>query len=133
MNIYNYLGQNSSRMSKYITGIGGLFFRSKDSKALAIWYEKYFGINAVETNIIWNQQAGPTVFAPFKNDTDYFGNNAQQFMVNFRVTNLNDFLKELEAGGVRIDEKRQNESYGKFAWVYDPEGNKIELWEPAGE
>lgn len=112
-----------------VTGIGGLFFRSKDPKATAAWYEQHFGITAVGAEP-WVQQEGPTVFAPFKQDTNYFGNKEQQFMINLRVTDLDALLKELEAAGVRIDENKQNESYGKFAWVYDPEGNKIELWQP---
>jgi catechol 2,3-dioxygenase-like lactoylglutathione lyase family enzyme len=117
-------------MTKLVTGIGGLFFRAKDSKALALWYEKHFGIGTVEQGG-WQQQAGPTVFAPFKEDTTYFGNPSQQFMLNLRVSDLDKLLEELKAAGVRIDPKSDDESYGKFAWVYDPEGNKIELWEPS--
>lgn len=113
-----------------VTGIGGLFFRAKDPDTLAAWYEKHFSINSVQNYIPWNQKEGPTVFAPFKKDTEYFGNKDQQFMLNLRVTDLDELLNELKAGGVRIDEKRQDEPYGRFAWVYDPEGNKIELWQP---
>ena len=97
------------------------------------WYEKHFGINSMKTGHIWEQEGGPTVFSPFKQDTDYFGSSGQMFMFNFRVKNMEVILEKLKADGVRIDEKRQEESYGKFAWVYDPEGNKIELWEPAEE
>lgn len=117
-------------MATRITGIGGIFFRSKNQEALADWYEKHFGINSMKTGYIWNQEAGPTVFSPFAQNTDYFANENQQFMLNFRVTNLDELLAELKTEGVVIDEKRMDESYGKFAWVYDPEGNKIELWEP---
>jgi predicted enzyme related to lactoylglutathione lyase len=112
-----------------ITGFGGFFFRSKDHKALAQWYEKILGVNGMA----WQQEAGPTVFAPFKQDTAYFGNDEQQFMLNFRVEGLDEFLEKLKAEDVRIDDNRMEESYGKFAWIYDPEGNKIELWEPAAE
>jgi predicted enzyme related to lactoylglutathione lyase len=112
-------------MEKLVTGIGGIFFRSKDHKALAQWYEKYFGIT-----MPWQQEAGPTAFAPSKADTDYFGSMEQQFMLNFRVSDLDKFLAQLKTAGVKIDEKTMDESYGKFAWVYDPEGNKIELWQP---
>ena len=115
-----------------ITGIGGLFFRSQDSTALSQWYEKYLGIHSVGSGKIWEQEQGPTVFAPFKADTKYFSEN-QQFMVNFRVEGLEEFLEMLKADGVRTDEKRDEASFGKFAWVYDPEGNKIELWEPTPE
>ncbi|WP_214225747.1 VOC family protein [Pedobacter sp. B4-66] len=117
-------------MTKRITGIGGIFFRSKNQEVLADWYEKHFGINSMKTGYIWNQDAGPTVFSPFPQNTDYFANDNQQFMLNFRVSNLDELLAELNAEGVVIDEKKMEESYGKFAWVYDPEGNKIELWEP---
>lgn len=112
-----------------VTGIGGFFFRAKDSKALAQWYKKHLDINSSETGYIWNQEAGPTVFSPFKEDTTYFGDN-QQFMLNFRVEDLDGLMEKLVADGVKADENRMNESYGKFAWIYDPEGNKIELWEP---
>ena len=115
---------------KNVTGFGGFFFRSKDPKALAAWYQQHLGINNGSAGDLWIQQEGPTVFSPFKQDTGYFGDSGQQFMLNFRVTDLDALLKELETGGVRIDENKQNESYGKFAWIYDPEGNKIELWQP---
>ncbi len=101
-------------MEKLVSGIGGIFFRSKDNKALAQWYEKYFGIA-----MPWEQEKGTTAFAPFKADTDYFGRMDQQFMINFRVTDMEKMLTQLKEGGVKIDEKRMNESYGKFAWVYD--------------
>ncbi len=120
-------------MSRFVTGIGGFFFRSSNHKELAKWYDQHFGINSAETGYIWPQDAGPTVFSPFKQDTDYFGKKEQQFMLNFRVNDLDGFLKKLKEAGVKIDEKRQDEGYGKFAWVYDPDGNKIELWEPVTE
>ena len=120
-------------MEKLVTGIGGIFFRSQDDKALALWYEKHFGITNVQTYESWQQEAGPTVFAPFKATTDYFGSMQQQFMINFRVRDLAALLGQLKAAGVRIDEKTMQDSFGKFAWVYDPEGTKIELWEPAEE
>ncbi len=79
---------------------------------------------------MWTQEAGATVFAPFARNTDYFGRDEQQFMVNLRVRDLDGLLERLAAAGVSIDNERQDEEYGRFAWVYDPEGNKIELWEP---
>lgn len=120
-------------MATRITGIGGLFFRSRSPESLGAWYDKHFGINSMSTGYIWNQEAGPTVFSPFADNTDYFGNSGQQFMLNFRVRDLEGLLVELRAENVAIDEKRMDEGYGKFAWVYDPEGNKIELWEPSQE
>jgi glyoxylase I family protein len=117
-------------MKHHVQGIGGVFFRAKDHKALSKWYTDYFGIPDSQSETMWQTEAGTTVFAPFKNDSKYFP-SGQSFMVNFRVHDLDAFLKKLEAAGLRIDPERMSESYGKFAWVYDPEGNKIELWEPA--
>lgn len=114
-----------------ITGIGGVLFRTKDPAALSKWYDDNFGITAMsETNPEpWQQTAGPTVFQPFPTDSDYYPAH-QQVMFNFRVTDLDLMLDQLKAAGVKIDEKRQDEDFGRFAWVYDPEGNKIELWQP---
>jgi glyoxylase I family protein len=120
-------------MSKLVTGIGGFFFRSKNPELLSKWYEKHFGINAVKSNHTWKQEAGITVFAPFSDDTKYFGRMEQQFMLNFRVSDLDELLTLLKNDGVEIDNEKLEETYGKFAWVYDPEGNKIELWEPRDE
>jgi glyoxylase I family protein len=116
---------------KHVVGIGGIFFRSKNHKELMAWYREHFGIPDAQSEIPWMTEAGLTVFSPFKEETDYFGSKEQAFMINFRVNDLDGFVEKLKAAGVRIDDNRMNESYGKFAWVYDPEGNKIELWEPA--
>lgn len=116
--------------TRFVSGLGGFFFRAKDPGILGEWYEKYFDISSTLSNQLWHQEAGPTVFAPFKEDTGYFGRKEQMFMLNFRVYDLDLFLDFLQTSGVLIDEKRQDESYGRFAWIYDPEGNKIELWEP---
>jgi len=110
-----------------IAGIGGFFFRSKDSEALGKWYEENFGVS-----MNWRGGEGPTVFVPFSDKSDYFP-MTQQFMLNFRVNNMEAMLKQLKANGVKIDEKTMEDRIGKFAWVYDPEGNKIELWEPSEE
>ena len=119
-------------MSSLVTGIGGLFFRSKDEKALSKWYEQHFGIPVVGADTLWEPQTGTTVFAPFKADSKYFPAE-QQFMINFRISDLDQFLETLKAAGVKIDDQKMEESYGKFAWVYDPDGNKIELWQPMDE
>ena len=116
-----------------ISGIGGFFFRSRDPEALGRWYQEHFGINGPNGGTIWNQEAGPTVFAPFDADTDYFGRREQAFMLNFRVNDLDSLLADLRAANVPMDEKVDEYAYGRFAWVYDPEGNKIELWQPLGE
>ncbi len=113
-----------------ITGIGGFLFRSKDPQALASWYEQNFGISSMYNGGVWQQEAGTTVFAPFKADSDYFP-STQDCMLNFRVSDMTAMLEQLAKNDVTIDDKKQEDSIGKFAWVYDPEGNKIELWEPS--
>ncbi|WP_345210221.1 VOC family protein [Mucilaginibacter gynuensis] len=120
-------------MASLVTGFGGFFFRAADPSALSAWYEQHFGINSMMSGEPWLQQGGPTVFAPFKATTNYFGRPDQQFMLNLRVSDLDTLLEQLQAAGVRIDESRHNDEIGKFAWVYDPEDNKIELWEPGDE
>ena len=111
-------------------GIGGLFFRASDTKALAAWYETHLGVTGY-----WNQDAGMTVFAPFKHDTDYFPAD-KQWMINFRVDDLDALIAQLKADGIAV-ETRPDEwdapETGRFARVHDPEGNQIELWQPPAE
>ncbi len=117
-----------------VTGIGGIFFRSHDPAAMAAWYDEYLGINPTPTSVedqVWMQDGGATVFAPFPKETDYFGPDTNQFMVNFRVDNINDMVAELESKGVEITHREEMPGIGHFAHLFDPEGNKIELWEPA--
>ena len=118
-----------------VTGIGGVFFRAKDPEGLGEWYKKYLGVFAMDEKYDpWAQAAGPTVFMPFAADTDYFGNNSQQFMLNFRVEDLDGFLSELKANQVKIvKEVEEQAGVGRFAHIEDPEGNRIELWEPEAE
>jgi predicted enzyme related to lactoylglutathione lyase len=115
-------------------GVGGVFFKARDSKALSQWYETQLGIGGRVSGDALTfdgpESAGTTVFAQFPANTKYFGDGPQQFMVNFRVDDLNGLLQRLEADGVRIDPKREDYGYGRFAWIWDPEGNRIELWEP---
>jgi glyoxylase I family protein len=113
-----------------VTGIGGVFFRAKDPAALSAWYEKNLGINGME----WVQQQGQTVFAPFPADTDYFGSESQNFMLNFRVDDLESMLAQLRNNSVKIvKDIEEQTSVGRFASIEDPEGNRIELWEPQPE
>jgi glyoxylase I family protein len=116
-----------------VIGIGGLFFRARNPAALAAWYHEHLGITPVPTEYggtVWQQQAGPTVFAPFEESTDYFGSAARQWMVNFRVRSLEAMAAQLRAAGVSVEIDPQHYPNGRFARLYDPEGNPIELWQP---
>lgn len=115
-----------------VSGIGGLFFRASDPERLAKWYETHLGISVVPTTYEqqpWQQEAGPTVFAPFKKDTTYFGKPEQSWMINFRVPDLAAMLAQLRAAGITVAEP-QSDPNGDFARLHDPEGNPIELWQP---
>lgn len=112
-----------------VLGIGGYFLRAADPAALADWYRDCLGVD-VDENGLWPQQQGPTVFATFESRTDYFGSRAQQTMLNFRVRDLNAMLAQLRARGADVvDETQQLEGVGRFGWVTDPEGNRVELWQ----
>ncbi len=115
-----------------VNGIGGLFFRAKDPASLAAWYERHLGVSPVPKSYEdgpWRQDAGPTVFAPFPDDTDYFGRREQQWMVNFRVRDLAAMVAQLAAAGITVDVDKTAYPNGRFAHLDDPEGNRIELWE----
>lgn len=116
-----------------VSGIGGFFFRSKDPAALAQWYEKHLGINLVPQDYDqqpWSQEAGPTVFAPFPNDTEYFGDVEKQWMLNFRVRDLDALVDQLRDATIEVTVDPETYPNGRFARLRDPEGNPIELWEP---
>jgi predicted enzyme related to lactoylglutathione lyase len=114
-----------------VTGIGGLFFRAADPVALAEWYERHLGINDLHKSV-WEQEAGVTIFGPFSRDTDYFGRSDQQWMINFRVDDLDGFIAGLSSQGIAVETRSEWDSeVGRFARIHDPEGNPIELWEPA--
>lgn len=117
-----------------VTGIGGVFFRARDPNALARWYSETLGVDSYseEQDLTWWQEQGPTVFSPFPEDTDYFGRREQQVMLNFRVSDLDAMLAQLRAAGATVDDDAQVlEGIGRFSWASDPEGNRLELWEPA--
>ncbi len=124
-----------------VTGIGGLFIKAKDTKALAEWYQKYLGIEFGNNSYIdfkWVNKNNPavpghTVFSFFKDDSNYFDPSEKPFMINFRVHNLEQLLSELKKEGIQITGNIEVFEYGKFGWIMDPEGNKIELWEPIDE
>lgn len=115
-----------------VTGIGGLFFRSDDPGALSAWYQKHLGISS--GSIVWQQSAGPTVFAPFPKSTEYFPAE-KHWMLNLRVSGLDALLEELAASSIAIvrDPAWDTPETGRFARIHDPEGNQIELWEPPAE
>ncbi len=117
-----------------VLGIGGVFFRANDPTALAAWYHEHLGIDPTPEDADgepWVQEAGPTAFAPFPAATDYFGRPEQQWMLNFRVRNLDAMLDQLRSAGATVDDETQTyEGIGRFGWAVDPEGNRFELWEP---
>lgn len=116
-----------------VTGIGGFFFRAKDPAALALWYRDTLGINLVPQagdQPPWMTEAGVTVFAPFDAETDYFRTESQ-FMINFRVPDLDAMEAQVTAAGAEVTGRHEMEGIGRFIHIHDPEGNPIELWEPA--
>lgn len=123
---------------KRVTGIGGIFLKAKDPVALRAWYEKHLGI-AMEAwgGAVFRWQTperpepdGVTVWNLFPASTDYFAPGTASFMVNYRVEDLHALLAALRAEGCRVEDKVDESEFGKFGWVLDPEGNKVELWEP---
>ncbi len=116
-----------------VTGIGGLFFRAQNPKALSQWYLTHLGVSLTPTSyeeVPWMQEAGPTAFTPFSKTTNYFGKPRQVWMVNFRVRNLARMTAQLEAAGIAVKVDPEEYPNGRFARIHDPEGNPIELWEP---
>jgi predicted enzyme related to lactoylglutathione lyase len=117
-----------------VTGIGGVFFKARDPQALGEWYRTHLGMDVGEwggVNFRWGEGAtGSTTWSLFKDDTSYFAPSASSFMVNYRVEDLDALLTLLRADGCDVDEKVEESEYGKFGWVMDPEGNRLELWEP---
>jgi predicted enzyme related to lactoylglutathione lyase len=116
-----------------VLGIGGYFLRAHDPEALATWYRDYLGLDLGEHGL-WRQEPGPTVFATFDPETEYFGSPTQQTMLNFRVRDLGAMLAQLRAKGADVAAETEDmDGVGRFAWVTDPEGNRVELWEPLSE
>ncbi len=116
-----------------VTGIGGFFFRSPDPGALSRWYEEHLGVAPVPASYgqePWIQEAGPTAWAAFPPDTEMFGRPGQQWMVNFRVRDLDAMVSQLRAAGIAVDVDPEVHPNGVFAQLADPDGNPIQLWEP---
>ena len=114
------------------TGIGGVFFRARDPQALARWYQEHLGIEIEDWggSVIRAEAGDVTVWSPFREDTEYFGPTGKQWMVNYRVRDLDAILEQLRAAGIQVDENRHEDENGRFGWAVDPEGNRIELWQP---
>jgi predicted enzyme related to lactoylglutathione lyase len=124
-----------------VTGIGGIFLRARDPKALTAWYAQHLGITLSDyggATFLWTDEVpattGMTTWSLFPEDTPYFGKGnergPQAAMVNYRVDDLDALLAQLTAEGVTIDPHRDDYDFGRFAWIVDPEGNRIELWQP---
>jgi len=127
-------------MKKRVTGLGGVFFRARDPEAIKRWYKEHLHIDSGEHGalFLWREDENPdkkgaTAWGPFPEDTDYFDPAKKEYMFNYRVENLEELLRELKNEGVEVVGKMEEYSYGKFGWIMDPEGNKIELWEPLDE
>ena len=117
-----------------VTGIGGLFFRAHDPKALAHWYQQNLGVAPVPTSSeesSWQQEAGATAFSPFPETSGYFGDPHKVWMINFRVRDLDKMVAQLRAAGIEVKDPQEYPNIGRFARLHDPEGNPIELWQPS--
>jgi predicted enzyme related to lactoylglutathione lyase len=117
-----------------VTGLGGFFFKARDPKTLAAWYGKHLGLPITDfggaTFAEDEKRPGVTLWTPFKAETTYFRPSTKDFMINFRVDDLDGLLQQLRSEGVQVDENVQDTEYGKFGWIMDPEGNRVELWQP---
>jgi len=126
-------------MKKRVTGLGGVFFKANDPEAIKRWYKEHLHIDSGEYGALfkWREESNPdtvgaTAWNPFPGDTSYFDPSKKDFMFNYRVENLTELMEELKSEGVETVGEIEEYSYGKFGWILDPEGNKIELWEPLG-
>jgi len=124
-----------------VTGIGGVFFKAKDAEGLRAWYRERLGIapeaDHPSTMFRWRhhdapEREGATVWSVFDGESEYFGPRQQPYMINYRVDDMEALLAGLEAAGVEIA-GREDHEYGRFAWIVDPEGNRVELWEPPAD
>lgn len=129
--------QNENQNMKKVTGIGGIFFKCDDPKKMNEWYKAHLGLNTNEygASFEWREDAdstkkGSTQWAPFPQTTKYFGPSKKDFMINFRVANLESLVEDLKKEGVTVVDNIETYDYGKFVHIMDIEGNKIELWEP---
>ncbi len=120
-------------MMKRVTGIGGIFFKARDPVALRAWYQRHLGVNVLDWGgavFDWGPQGGSTVWSIGDVANDYYAPSTAPFMINYRVADLHGLLAALRAEGCEVLDKVDESEFGKFGWVMDPEGNKVELWEP---
>jgi len=117
-------------MTARAVGIGGVFFKARDPEALRAWYRDHLGLEVTEWGGVVFEGPGKTVWSVLPADTDYFEPSAAAFMINYRVENLDRVLAALRSEGCEVDERVESSEYGRFGWVMDPEGNRVELWEP---
>ena len=123
---------------KRVTGIGGIFFKTKDPEATRAWYQRHLGIAPEPGGYVvfpWRdtddpERTGTTVWSLFQDDTDYFDPSPASFMINYRVADLHGLIAQLREEGIEVIGEIQEYEYGRFGWILDPDGNKIELWEP---
>jgi len=116
-----------------VTGIGGIFFKAKDPVALRAWYQKHLGIDVQPWGgaaFTWGAAGGTTVWSIGPDDGDYYAPSRSAFMINYRVADLQAVLQALRSEGCEVLDKTDDSEFGKFGWVMDPEGNKVELWQP---
>jgi predicted enzyme related to lactoylglutathione lyase len=121
-------------MGERVAGIGGVFFRARDPRALAAWYAEHLGVDidlGYGGATFTSETDTYTVWSPLPADTEYFAESPQTYMVNYRVTDLDAMLTQLRAAGVRVADEREDSESGHFGWAYDLEGNRFELWQPA--
>ena len=126
--------------TKRVTGIGGIFFKCKDPEKMKDWYGKHLGFKTDEYGTMFDfrstddpERKGYLQWSPFPENTEYFEPSKKEFMINYRVENIEKLIEELSNEGVQVVGKIESFEYGKFAHIIDPEGNKIELWEPIDE
>jgi predicted enzyme related to lactoylglutathione lyase len=129
---------DAGEFMKRVTGIGGVFFKARDAAKLRAWYEQHLGFKIEDyggTHFKWRdandpEKTGSTVWSIFPEDTLYFDPSQKPYMINYRVEDLDALLEQLRDEGVEVEDRIEEQEYGRFAWVMDPEGNRIELWEP---
>jgi predicted enzyme related to lactoylglutathione lyase len=115
-----------------VIGIGGIFFKARNKDRLLAWYREHLGVDVQDWGGAMFAGDGQTVWTVFKHASDYFGPGEQRYMINYRVSDLGRILARLRAEGVTVDARTEESEFGKFGWIVDPEGNRVELWETTG-